>query len=420
MEEIVIKIPDHFSFNNNGIFDVVPIIGVFDWSVKNKNVLLDLSDCNSANYQALSLITLYVWFLYSRNKCRVEFRFSHDSEGASKMWRKMGAKGWHQVLINQNERFKGNRFKPLIALRKESDFRLALSKVESYTESFDIEYEKTLRYVMSELMYNTLEHGRIYFKHGIKDLILPSIIQFSWYRNSDELRFIVADLGTGIKNHLEQAYEPFEDHASAIIKAIEPRVSGTFGPANPYSAKNNAGFGLYLSSNIIRRLSADMHIISGNGSVHISPTDITTRSLKSHWPGTFYVVDIHLSREMPINLQDMMAEFREQATKEIRNGEQEEKEKKHYLSINNLFGLFAEDKESAIKCRDKYLIPAAERDEDILIDFSGVKSAPHSFLNALLAAVIREIGIKAYKKIKIINAATEIRETIDFILDENT
>nr|VFJ91647.1 MAG: protein of unknown function (DUF4325) [Candidatus Kentron sp. LFY] len=54
------------------------------------------------------------------------------------------------------------------------------------------------------------------------------------------------------------------------------------------------------------------------------------------------------------------------------------------------------------------------------MDFSDVKSAPHSFLDALLAAVIRVMGMKAYKKIKIIDAATEIRETIDFILDENT
>jgi hypothetical protein len=49
-----------------------------------------------------------------------------------------------------------------------------------------------------------------------------------------------------------------------------------------------------------------------------------------------------------------------------------------------------------------------------------VISAPHSFLSALLATPIKILGLPAYKKIKIVNAAPEIRETIDYILDENT
>ena len=88
--------------------------------------------------------------------------------------------------------------------------------------------------------------------------------------------------------------------------------------------------------------------------------------------------------------------------------------------MSNIFGPFAEDKEAAIKYRNNHLMPAVEQDEDILMDFADVKSAPHSFLSALLATAIGRMGMKAYKKIKIVNAAPEIRETIDYILDENT
>ncbi|WP_222860938.1 hypothetical protein [Vibrio cholerae] len=47
-------------------------------------------------------------------------------------------------------------------------------------------------------------------------------------------------------------------------------------------------------------------------------------------------------------------------------------------------------------------------------------SAPHSFLSALLASPIKSLGMVSFKRIKIINASPEIRETIDFIFDDNT
>ena len=70
--------------------------------------------------------------------------------------------------------------------------------------------------------------------------------------------------------------------------------------------------------------------------------------------------------------------------------------------------------------RDRRLLPAIAQGKTLLLDFEEVISAPHSFLNALLASPIRQLGMAAYKRIKVINALPEIRETIDFILDENT
>ncbi len=40
--------------------------------------------------------------------------------------------------------------------------------------------------------------------------------------------------------------------------------------------------------------------------------------------------------------------------------------------------------------------------------------------NPEIATPIKQMGMNAYKKLKIINAEPEIRETIDYILDENT
>ena len=56
----------------------------------------------------------------------------------------------------------------------------------------------------------------------------------------------------------------------------------------------------------------------------------------------------------------------------------------------------------------------------MLVDFENVNYVPHSFLSVLLATPVHILGMTAYKKIKILNANPEIRETIDFIFDENT
>lgn len=69
---------------------------------------------------------------------------------------------------------------------------------------------------------------------------------------------------------------------------------------------------------------------------------------------------------------------------------------------------------------DRYLLPALEGGRSILIDFKNVKAALYGFLSAFLATPVKRLEMEAYKKIKIVNATPEIREIIDFIMDENT
>ncbi|MNJ67409.1 hypothetical protein D3C77_635800 [compost metagenome] len=86
----------------------------------------------------------------------------------------------------------------------------------------------------------------------------------------------------------------------------------------------------------------------------------------------------------------------------------------------NYFGKNADVKSEGISYRDKYIIPALSDGKSLLLDFVDVDSSTHSFLNALLATPIRRLGLMAYKRIRIVNATKEIRETIDYILDDNT
>jgi hypothetical protein len=413
------------------VHDFDPALSVFDWNLRNADVLVDFTKCRNANYQALALVVLYVWHLRI-NGCSIDFRFNDTNDGPTRMWRLMGARGWSHVLYQETQQFNGSPLKPLISVRAQPDLSRVLSRAEEYTKDFNVEYEKTLRYVISELLYNTMEHGKRFFTRdglyhggpigdpgGAKQC--PSIVQFTWYSNRQEMSFIVADLGVGIKKHLENAYPPFANDVEAIKYAIRPGISGTFGGSHPYQAKNNAGVGLFISSSIVRKLKAEMYIVSGAGVLHVSPRDVTSSTLMHSWPGTFVLVNIKLSMtETGVNLHQMMSEFRDAAARELSASDKREQEGRIYVTVANHFGTYAEDKQAAIEYRNRELIPAANANKEIVIDFDTVVSAPHSFLSALLATPIQIFGMQAYKRLKIINAAPEIRETIDFILDENT
>lgn len=419
MTERVLTIPNHYGFIDHEVYDFDKALSIYDWKLKSSEVVIDFSQCLTANYQTLALMVLYLWHLRVNN-CHITLRFREDKKGATQMWRWMGAIGWSQVLNSEQQNFRSTEMKPLIALRNKSDFEVALAKLDAYTKGFNVEYEKTLRYVLSELMYNTLEHGKRFGKFVNQEKRIPSIIEFTWYKLRNELHFVVADIGIGIKKHLEQSFGPFETDEEAIRMALRPNVSGTFAVNDPYTSKNNAGVGLFLSSNLIKRLNADMHVVSGRGVVHVSPMDVTGGTLHHSWPGTFVLIKVKLEQEMKLNLHALMAELREVAGREISRSEKEESSNRQLLVVNNYFGKHAEDKDAAITHRNRYLLPAIEEGRSILIDFNNVENAPHSFLSALLATPIKRLGMDAYKKIKIVNASPEIRETIDFILDENT
>jgi hypothetical protein len=273
---------------------------------------------------------------------------------------------------------------------------------------------------LAELLYNATEHGRREFVYRGNRLNTPAIIQFSWYEQANEIGILVSDVGMGVHAHLAQAYPAIASDDEALRLAIQPEISGTFGRQDPYSNRNNAGMGLFLSSNIIRRLHAEMHLVSGNSVLHISPSDLTSRTLENSWRGTFVLITMRLDQSYKFALDQMMQELREEARAEVGARTHDEREQRHYLNVYNFFGKNADDKQAAITYRNRHLLPAIDDGKYVVLDFENVETSTHSFLNALLASPVRRMGMNAYKRIKVTRAKGDIRETIDYVLDDNT
>src|SRR5690606_2921545 len=114
------------------------------------------------------------------------------------------------------------------------------------------------------------------------------------------------------------------------------------------------------------------------------------------WPGTFVLVSVKVEPSVAVELESIMSELRERAQAEIERKGGLQRDDELYIGINNLFGPRAEDKDSAVRVRDKRVMPALTEGKSVLFDFADVRVAPHSFLGALLATPAQILGTAAY------------------------
>jgi hypothetical protein len=419
LSEISLALPEPFSFYNRGFLDFDHVLGHLDWDLRDRSVTVDLSVCMRSNFQALVLLIQYVWHL-TLNGCAVKFKYGTAQTGPTKMLAKMGALDWREVLFNDGRDFGNKPSRKTYALRRRSDVQSTINNARSEIQSYTIGFPKYLSYIISELLYNATEHGRRVAGAQNCQVLVPAIFQFRLYPQLNRLSFIFSDLGIGVKNHLEQAYPPFSTNQEAIMHALRPNVSGTFQQqSEPYAAKNNAGMGLTYSSQLLKRLRGDMYIVSHDAVVHVSPEDVTSHQLRGKWPGTFVLINLNVGEAPSISLEDLMSEIRMSAEKEMNGASEREQSDRYVVNVSNYFGKYAEDKDAAIKFRDRHILPAIEQGKKIDLDFREVETAPHSFLNALLATPVQRLGLKAYQRIRIYNALGSIHEIIDKVLEDN-
>lgn len=415
-----LHIPEKFNLQSYNTYNFSQVLKLFEWEFSEKSLRIDFTGCKVADFQTLSLLIQYLWYLKVKHDPFFTFDFPEldvsKKTGVFKMWSSLGALGWFQVLKQREVNFRSSYDKRLVAIRTYDDATTALTELEKYISRVDKNYLKSILYIVSELLNNTIEHGN--------NSQIPSLLQYNWYQKNDVLKLNIVDLGIGIKKHMEQTYPIFNSHQEAIRASLRSAMSGTFyRKKDPYySSQNNQGMGLYVSSEMLKRINAEMFLLSGDGRLHISPRDVTAKDLAYVWPGTIAYLAINTKsiHKSKLNFQNIVSEITKSAIEEQLSAEEYARNHQLIIYAYNHFGSLAENKSEAIAVRDRIIIPAIHDEKDIIIDFDMVRLSPHSFLGALLATPVQILQMRAYKKIKIKNATSDIRETIDLILEQNT
>jgi len=87
------------------------------------------------------------------------------------------------------------------------------------------------------------------------------------------------------------------------------------------------------------------------------------------------------------------------------------------IKIVNITGSFAENKDSARDIRLTKIVPALEKNEEIILNFEGIGGATQSFIHALISDVIRKYGTEVLDKISFKNCNETVRKIISIVVD---
>lgn len=197
-------------------------------------------------------------------------------------------------------------------------------------------------FVISELIYNTLEHGASQFKWHNKTFSTPSTPIFYMVRASKWDRHIdrrhrnrrAIPFGTSISCDPVRMKKPWESQFSQrYLEHLASKI--------PTQIEITLEWGYFYLQTLFEDSAPKSYLVSGRGVLHISPNDLTSHTLESNWNGCFALITIKLDQTHKFAYDLMMEEFRQQARNEIQARTGAEKEDRHYLSIYNYFGKHA-------------------------------------------------------------------------------
>ena len=87
------------------------------------------------------------------------------------------------------------------------------------------------------------------------------------------------------------------------------------------------------------------------------------------------------------------------------------------IKLYKIVGPFAENKDIARDLRLNKLIPALEKNKNIILDFENVEGATQSFIHALISDLMRKYGNDVLDKIQFKSCNNTIQGIITIVVD---
>jgi len=91
--------------------------------------------------------------------------------------------------------------------------------------------------------------------------------------------------------------------------------------------------------------------------------------------------------------------------------------KKLTISISDLTGNFAENKDKAKDLRETKVIPTIAEGSRVILDFAEVDSTTQSFIHALISKVFQERGEKAFEMIEFKNCNGPVKSLVTTVIN---
>lgn len=87
------------------------------------------------------------------------------------------------------------------------------------------------------------------------------------------------------------------------------------------------------------------------------------------------------------------------------------------ISVFDKAGAFAENKDVARDIRTQEIIPALDKNEEVVLNFDHVDAATQSFIHALISDVLRKYGSDALDHMAFKSCNDTIKKIINIVVD---
>lgn len=193
--------------------------------------------------------------------------------------------------VDLREHEEAGRFVALRTIRSSDDLAdLLASLVTLLHLSKEPEHAKAVLYAVSEMVRNTLEHSEAF--HG-------AVVAAQLYAGKKGRRYVsigVVDTGVGVRKTVSRNH-PVRTHSEAVLKAIEPGVTGAV--QGEFGSSDNAGAGLFITRRVAAATNGYFALASGDGMYRSSlakrpKPDAQLLVPASFFPGTIVCVEVGL------------------------------------------------------------------------------------------------------------------------------
>jgi hypothetical protein len=210
--------------------------------------------------------------------------------------------GLHEFLGFEPERLpeeheEAGRFLSLRAIATSADLSALLADLVPLLHLGDEpERARAVQYAMSEMVTNTIEHSA-----SVAGAVVCA--QFYPGKTPDSRRYVsigIADTGRGVRTSLATNYPDLESDEEAVLKALEPGVTGAV--SGMYGSVDNAGAGLFITRRLCAATWSYFGLYSGDAFFVTSiaerpPSDLQLVRTVAPFPGTVVCVELDVRRD---------------------------------------------------------------------------------------------------------------------------
>lgn len=271
-------------------------------------------------------------------------------------------------------------------------------------------------FVLVELLRNVGQHS----KDPAGGIVAAQRNDGGPYAQDPALQIVVVDNGIGVFEALRHMRPAIRTPAEAVVRALEPHVSGTFAEGHSGSV-HNAGLGLFFISEIAKKTKGRLLLASRGACYFLDRSQnpnaqpVITNGASPDYPGTLVVFETALS-ELG-NYDEIMKGIREQAAERT-----PKRITQHWLrfesppagTFRTMVAISSEDTVAARAFAVNVLEQRLLRREPAALDFANLRVCTQSFLHALLHEAVR-LAWALKVPIFVVNASPAVRAQIEFV-----